>query len=123
MGLLQIARGLLAQPVFALGMSALSILLLVVVLLAVPGPVRGLYWFSMASPVEGASELRAGVLGWCWAEVSREAGRCSDDEETKRNATDSLAFFNCAALPLSDCKLHLLPSQVSLTRKILRSNA
>lgn len=70
MGLLQVVRGLLSQPVFALSMSSVSILLLIVVLLAVPGPVRGLYWFSMASPVEGASELRAGVLGWCWAQVS-----------------------------------------------------
>lgn len=81
MGIYQIARGLLAQPVFALGMSALSILLLVVVLLAVPGQVRGLFWFSMASPVEGALELRAGVLGWCWAEVSCELSWNVDDEK------------------------------------------
>lgn len=70
MGFLRIAHGLLAQPVFATGMSALSLLLLIIVLLAVPGPVRGLYWFSMASPIEGSAELKAGVLGWCWAEVS-----------------------------------------------------
>lgn len=63
-------HGMLAQPVFALGMSGLSLLLLVIVLLAVPGPVRGLYWFSMDSPTDVGTELRAGVLGWCWANVS-----------------------------------------------------
>jgi hypothetical protein len=63
-------HGMLAQPVFALGLSGLSLLLLVIVLLAVPGPVRGLYWFSMASPTDVGTELRAGVLGWCWANVS-----------------------------------------------------
>lgn len=63
-------HGMLAQPVFTLGVSGISLLLLILVLLAVPGPVRGLYWFSMGSPTDPGAELRAGVLGWCWADVS-----------------------------------------------------
>ena len=54
----------------ALGISSLSLLLLVVVLLSVPGPAQGLYWFQMDSPTGEGAVLKAGVMGWCWAGVS-----------------------------------------------------
>lgn len=47
----------------SLGLTALSLLLLVMVLLSVPGPIKGLYWFSVKGE-EGGS-ISAGVLGWC----------------------------------------------------------
>lgn len=66
-------HGLLAQPVVALGFSGLSLLLLVLILLSVPGPVKGLYWFRVASPVTDGAELLTGVTGWCWTGVSHGA--------------------------------------------------
>lgn len=53
----------LAKPAISLSLTALSLLLLVLVLLSVPGPIKGLYWFSVDN-VNG-DELSAGVLGWC----------------------------------------------------------
>jgi hypothetical protein len=47
----------------SLGLTALALLLLVMVLLSVPGPIKGLYWFSVKGE-EGGS-ISAGVLGWC----------------------------------------------------------
>ena len=61
----------LSQPVIALGISSLSLLLLVVVLLSVPGPAQGMYWFQMDSPTGEGAVLKTGVMGWCWAGVSR----------------------------------------------------
>ena len=52
----------LSQPGISLGLTALSLLLLVLVLLSVPGPIKGLYWFS----VDGTDgPFTAGVTGWC----------------------------------------------------------
>ncbi|EIW72771.1 hypothetical protein TREMEDRAFT_26328 [Tremella mesenterica DSM 1558] len=57
----------LAQPGISLGLSALSLLLLVLVLLSVPGPIKGLYWFS----IDGTDgPLSAGVTGWCMTDTS-----------------------------------------------------
>ncbi|GFZ43538.1 hypothetical protein JCM24511_01258 [Saitozyma sp. JCM 24511] len=39
---------LFAQPAISLGLTGLALLLLVLVLLSVPGPIKGLYWFSVA---------------------------------------------------------------------------
>ena len=55
----------LSQPGISLGFTALSLLLLVLVLLSVPGPIKGLYWFSVANEQSGEGNLSAGVLGWC----------------------------------------------------------
>lgn len=60
----------LRQPAISLGISILSLLLLIIVLLAVPGPIKSMYWFSMETPTEGGDMLLAGILGWCWAGVS-----------------------------------------------------
>lgn len=53
----------LSKPAISLGLTGLSLLLLVLVLLSVPGPIKGLYWFSVST--EEGDELSAGVLGWC----------------------------------------------------------
>ena len=55
---------ILAKPVISMGLTALALLLLVLVLLSVPGPIKGLYWFSVISQDNGGA-LSAGVLGWC----------------------------------------------------------
>lgn len=60
---LPLSHPLLAKPAISLGLTALSLLLLVLVLLSVPGPIKGLYWFSVRTEV--GDELSAGVLGWC----------------------------------------------------------
>ncbi|WRT64169.1 uncharacterized protein IL334_001098 [Kwoniella shivajii] len=59
---------ILSQPFFSLGFTALSLLLLVLVLLSVPGPIKGLYWFTVKDE-EGGS-ISAGVLGWCMTDTS-----------------------------------------------------
>lgn len=46
-----------------MGLTALALLLLVLVLLSVPGPIKGLYWFAVDG--EDGQEVSAGVLGWC----------------------------------------------------------
>ena len=58
-------HSLLSQPALSLGLTGLSLLLLVLVLLSVPGPIKGLYWFSVPGEVSGMGKLTAGVLGWC----------------------------------------------------------
>ena len=55
----------LRQPAISLGFTAFSLLLLVLVLLSVPGPIKGLYWFSVAAEQSEEGNLSAGVLGWC----------------------------------------------------------
>lgn len=71
MGVGSYTNAALSQPVIALGISGLSLLLLVIVLLSVPGPVESLYWFEMDSPTGEGAVLKTGVNGWCWAGVSR----------------------------------------------------
>ena len=56
---------MMSQAAIALALSALSLLLLVLVLLSVPGPIKGLYWFSVPADVSGMGKLTAGVSGWC----------------------------------------------------------
>ena len=63
-------HSLMAQPVVSLGLTSLSLLLLVLVLLSVPGPIKGLYWFSVPAEVSGMGQLSAGVLGWCEIDTS-----------------------------------------------------
>lgn len=53
----------LSKPTISLSLTALSLLLLVLVLLSVPGPIKGLYWFSVKG--EDGESISAGVLGWC----------------------------------------------------------
>lgn len=55
----------LAHPGISLGFTALSLLLLVLVLLSVPGPIKGLYWFSVEGEQSGLGRMNIGVLGWC----------------------------------------------------------
>jgi hypothetical protein len=60
----------LSQPVVPLATSALALLLLVMVLLSVPGPIKTLYWFQVpATNGDIMSKLRGGVNGWCWSQV------------------------------------------------------
>lgn len=54
-----------ANPAVSLGLSAFSLLLLVLVLLSVPGPIKGLYWFSIQAEQTGEGNMNVGVLGWC----------------------------------------------------------
>lgn len=68
--ILHLVNSLIRQPVTSLGISGLSLLLLVIVLLSVPGPVKSMYWFSLDSPTGEGDRLMAGVMGWCWAGVS-----------------------------------------------------
>jgi hypothetical protein len=56
---------IVANPALSLGLSALSLLLLVLVLLSVPGPIKGLYWFSIEGEQSGQGQMTVGVLGWC----------------------------------------------------------
>lgn len=63
-------HSLMASPAIALAFTALSLLLLVLVLLSVPGPIKGLYWFSVPAEVSGMGKLSAGVLGWCGESIS-----------------------------------------------------
>jgi len=56
---------ILYQPIISLGLTGISLLLLVLVLLSVPGPIKGLYWFSVESETTGEGNLSTGVLGWC----------------------------------------------------------
>jgi hypothetical protein len=58
-----ISHPIFSKPAISLGLTSLSLLLLVLVLLSVPGPIKGLYWFSVEN--DGGDELSAGVLGWC----------------------------------------------------------
>jgi len=58
---------IMSQAAIALALSALSLLLLVLVLLSVPGPIKGLYWFSVPADVSGMGKLTTGVSGWCGA--------------------------------------------------------
>nr|XP_018267258.1 uncharacterized protein I303_01243 [Kwoniella dejecticola CBS 10117]OBR89416.1 hypothetical protein I303_01243 [Kwoniella dejecticola CBS 10117] len=53
----------LSQPFLSLGFTTLSLLLLILILLSVPGPIKGLYWFSIRT--EDGERLTAGVMGWC----------------------------------------------------------
>lgn len=71
--MLRFINSLLRQPVVSLGISGLSLLLLVIVLLSVPGPIKSMYWFSLDSPQGEGDQLMAGVMGWCWAGVSQRA--------------------------------------------------
>ncbi len=64
----------LSQPALSLSLSALSLLLLVLVLLSVPGPIKGLFWFSVAAEQSGQGNLSAGVLGWCGGSSPRSDG-------------------------------------------------
>ncbi|WVN85416.1 uncharacterized protein L203_100562 [Cryptococcus depauperatus CBS 7841] len=61
---------ILSQPVISLGLTSLTLLLLVLVLLSVPGPIKGMYWFSIENEQTGNGKLSAGVLGWCLTETS-----------------------------------------------------
>ncbi|ORX35982.1 hypothetical protein BD324DRAFT_570172, partial [Kockovaella imperatae] len=54
----------------ALALSTLSLLLLVLVLLSVPGPIKGLYWFQVDGQHTGSGPLKSGVLGWCETDTS-----------------------------------------------------
>lgn len=56
---------LISQPFFSLGLTSLALLLLVLVLLRVPGPIRRMYWFSVEGQGTTDGPLNAGVLGWC----------------------------------------------------------
>ncbi|WWD17867.1 hypothetical protein CI109_102311 [Kwoniella shandongensis] len=62
---------LFSQPFIPMSMTALTLLLLVLVLLSVPGPIKGLYWFSVQG-LEGDEDgpMTAGVLGWCYTHTS-----------------------------------------------------
>lgn len=60
---LSLTHPLLSKPAISLGLTSLSLLLLVLVLLSVPGPIKGLYWFSVENDL--GDEISAGVLGWC----------------------------------------------------------
>ncbi len=63
--------GIFAQPVVCLGLSSLALLLLVIVLLSVPGPIKSLYCFQIPVINAGVTQqLRGGVKGWCWSQVS-----------------------------------------------------
>ena len=76
-----ITKSALSQPVVPLGISSLSLLLLVVVLLSVPGPAQGLYWFQMDSPTGDGAVLKAGVMGWCWAGVGTVKEKTHRDDD------------------------------------------
>lgn len=54
-----------ASPAIALGLTAFSLLLLVLVLQSVPGPIHGMYWFSIPGESTGNGRLLGGVMGWC----------------------------------------------------------
>lgn len=56
---------LISQPFLSLGLTSLALLLLVLVLLSVPGPIKGMYWFSVEGQGTTEGPLSAGVLGWC----------------------------------------------------------
>ncbi|XAO23241.1 hypothetical protein I312_102019 [Cryptococcus bacillisporus CA1280] len=56
---------LISQPFLSLGLTSLALLLLVLVLLRVPGPIRRMYWFSVEGQGTTDGPLNAGVLGWC----------------------------------------------------------
>lgn len=55
----------LANPGVSLLFTILSLLLLVLVLLSVPGPIKGLYWFSIEGEQSGQGPMTVGVTGWC----------------------------------------------------------
>lgn len=61
---------ILSQPGVSLGLTALSLLLLVLVLLSVPGPIKGFYWFRVDGQESGMGPMTAGVLGWCETNTS-----------------------------------------------------
>lgn len=63
---------ILSSPAISLALTALSLLLLVLVLLSVPGPIKGLYWFAVPAEVSGIGKLTAGVLGWCGENMKRQ---------------------------------------------------
>ncbi|ADV21062.1 hypothetical protein CNBC3860 [Cryptococcus gattii WM276] len=56
---------LISQPFLSLGLTSLALLLLILVLLSVPGPIKGMYWFSVEGQGTTDGPLSAGVLGWC----------------------------------------------------------
>lgn len=85
--------GVLANPAVALGFSALSLLLLVIVLLSVPGPIKGLYWFSIEGEQSGQGKMTVGVLGWCC-----ESSHLGKEDEADSGDSDR------------DCKLYLRSS-------------
>ncbi|WVQ85558.1 hypothetical protein IAT38_007724 [Cryptococcus sp. DSM 104549] len=60
---------MVAQPIISLGLTSLTLLLLVLVLLSVPGPIKGMYWFGVEG-LDGDQPLSAGVLGWCMTDTS-----------------------------------------------------
>lgn len=72
----------LAKPSISLCLTALSLLLLVLVLLSVPGPIKGLYWFSVRG--ENGESISAGVLGWC-SMLSSLVSRLTLDVQGERN--------------------------------------
>ncbi|WVQ97437.1 hypothetical protein IAU59_004550 [Kwoniella sp. CBS 9459] len=71
MGVLKktIYHSILSKPFVSLGLTALTLLLLVLVLLSVPGPIKSLSWFTVKGEGSDGS-LSAGVLGWCMTDTS-----------------------------------------------------
>ena len=86
-----------SSPAIALCLAALSLLLLVLVLLSVPGPIKGLYWFSVNGDVSGMGKLTSGVLGWC-GEFPLGTNRSSFGLMDSAEVDTS----NCTYAPLSD---------------------
>jgi hypothetical protein len=77
-------HSMMSQAAIALGLTALSLLLLVLVLLSVPGPIKGLYWFSVPAEVSGMGKLTAGVLGWCGQSMPTSSAPESLTEQKSR---------------------------------------
>jgi hypothetical protein len=95
MGVGSYTNAALSQPVMALGISGLSLLLLVIVLLSVPGPVESLYWFEMDSPTGEGAVLKTGVNGWCWAGVSCGQGFQTSERELKIDCSTDQQLYLC----------------------------
>lgn len=97
---------LFANPAISLGFTALSLLLLVLVLLSVPGPIKGLYWFSIQGEQSAEGDMTAGVLGWCCKSIHRSVvRRCRGDYHTGGKIADEdvvTQTANCTYAPLSE---------------------
>ena len=87
---------LFSSPALPLGLTAFSLLLLVLVLQSVPGPIRGMYWFSIPEGSTGSSRMLGGVMGWC----SKSLAASTTDMTQLTYSVDE--FANCTYAPLSE---------------------
>ncbi|WWC86276.1 uncharacterized protein L201_001149 [Kwoniella dendrophila CBS 6074] len=91
---------ILSKTFISVGLTSLSLLLLILVLLSVPGPIKSLYWFSVRT--EDGTRIKAGVLGWCMSDTSNcSYAELSDNDILSKFINTGESLLVKTILPLS----------------------